>query len=104
MPSALGTILQKAREDAGLTQREVARRIGPGVESQRVSRWERGKNLPLPVHMAALIEILDLDPDVVWRLWGEAQANRGSSSTSEGLDALGRLGDDAPSERARRSG
>lgn len=47
--------LRDARQDAGLTQRDVERRIG--VTQQTVSGWERGKNLPNIVNLTALIRL-----------------------------------------------
>lgn len=47
--------LRNARQDAGLTQRDVERRIG--VTQQTVSGWERGKNLPNIANLAALIRL-----------------------------------------------
>jgi transcriptional regulator with XRE-family HTH domain len=40
----LGEAIRAARESAGLTQRQLAARLG--CESIKVSRWERGANEP----------------------------------------------------------
>ena len=39
-----GTTVKKLREDRGMTQAELAEKIG--VSSKTVSKWETGKGLP----------------------------------------------------------
>lgn len=39
-----GELLKYYREDVGLSQRELAKRIG--TSSQNVNRWERGEVVP----------------------------------------------------------
>jgi transcriptional regulator with XRE-family HTH domain len=43
---ALGERARQRREELGLTQEEVARRMPGNVSGARVSLWERGKNRP----------------------------------------------------------
>ena len=42
--SSLGKRIADARHDLGLTQRELAERVG--VTAQAVSKWERGSSCP----------------------------------------------------------
>ncbi len=44
--------LRKARDDAGLSQSQLASKIGAHFTS--VSDWERGKNVPTPRHIAGI--------------------------------------------------
>ncbi|MEJ7833253.1 MAG: helix-turn-helix transcriptional regulator [Nocardioides sp.] len=53
--------LRAARERAGLTQSELARRIGV-VGGERVSRWELGRSQPRPDLLVRMAEELDLRP------------------------------------------
>lgn len=54
-------MIREARIAAGLTQYELADKLG--VKNIAVSAWELGKNNPQPNNMVALIEVLSLDPD-----------------------------------------
>lgn len=56
-PSAL----RSARERAGITQSELARRVGV-VGGERVSRWELGRSQPRPDLLVRLAEELDVRP------------------------------------------
>ena len=58
--------LQKAREAAGLSQAELARKVE--VPRQHVSKWEGGKNLPSLENALALSRVLGLS---VNELFGE---------------------------------
>jgi DNA-binding transcriptional regulator YiaG len=49
--------LRQLREDAGLSQSDVARHLG--VAASNVSRWEAGESRPRPAHAVALLELLD---------------------------------------------
>jgi transcriptional regulator with XRE-family HTH domain len=55
----IGANLRAARKSAGLTQRQLAERIG--TDSFQVSRWERGANRPVDDTLAALADALGLD-------------------------------------------
>lgn len=50
----LGRKIADARRDAGLTQNDLARRVG--VTAQAVSKWEQGRSCP---DIAILDEIAD---------------------------------------------
>ncbi len=53
--------LRAARQRAGLTQSELARRIGV-AGGERVSRWELGASQPRPDLLVKLAEVLELRP------------------------------------------
>jgi transcriptional regulator with XRE-family HTH domain len=55
----IGANLRAARKSAGLTQRQLAERIG--TDSFQVSRWERGANRPQDDTLTALAYALDVD-------------------------------------------
>jgi transcriptional regulator with XRE-family HTH domain len=69
----LGAMIRAARKEAGLTQRELARLIDDYVESQQVSRWERGDNNPTAARLAKLIDVLGLDRRHALLVWAESQ-------------------------------
>jgi len=50
----LGSRIELARKVAGLSQRELAQRLG--VDEKTVGRWERGENAPRGGHLRALAE------------------------------------------------
>lgn len=52
--------LRSARRAAGLTQEEVARRLGVHVQS--VSNWERGLNAPEEARLALLAQLYVVEP------------------------------------------
>lgn len=55
----IGANLRAARKRSGLTQRQLAERIG--TDSFQVSRWERGANRPQDETLHALAGALGLD-------------------------------------------
>jgi len=65
-PSAL----REARENAGLTQHELARLIG-AAGGERVSRWELGTSEPRPEFIAKLARTLGLPALQLIRFEGE---------------------------------
>ncbi|MGV1007101.1 MAG: helix-turn-helix domain-containing protein [Dermatophilaceae bacterium] len=61
-PAIDGEVLRGARERLGLSQNDLARRIGL-ADGQRVSRWERGEARPrTPQSLHALAAALELEP------------------------------------------
>lgn len=56
----LGNYLKKRRVDVGLTQKELANKIGD-LNSQFVSNWERGLCAPPGHSFQKIIEILKVD-------------------------------------------
>lgn len=59
LTNRIGANLKAARKSAGLTQRQLAERIG--TDSFQVSRWERGANRPQDETLSALAETLGMD-------------------------------------------
>lgn len=51
----IGKLIMTARKEAGLTQEQLAERIGVSV--QAVSKWENGKNLPDIENLVCIAEI-----------------------------------------------
>jgi transcriptional regulator with XRE-family HTH domain len=56
------------REELGLSQAEVADRLGVG--QQAVSQWEAGASLPRPSRIAQLSVVFGVDLEHLWRLAG----------------------------------
>lgn len=57
----IGKLIAEVRKDRGLTQDDVARRLG--ITSQSVSKWERGVNSPDVFLLLDLCEILEISVD-----------------------------------------
>ena len=53
-----GKFIQKMRKEAGLTQRELAQKLG--VSDKTVSKWETGNGLPDAGNMLPLCEVLGI--------------------------------------------
>jgi len=85
--------LDRARAQAGLSQRDLARRLG--VTASAVSQWEAGQSAPRPTLVTQMEDVLGLSEGSLARLLGylpvsaEAQA---VSSVLEALEADPRLG------------
>jgi transcriptional regulator with XRE-family HTH domain len=56
-----GTALKSARLRAGLTQAQLAERVGVS-DGSRVGAWERDAAQPAPSRLARLVAVLDVDP------------------------------------------
>jgi transcriptional regulator with XRE-family HTH domain len=56
----IGERIRTRREELGLTQEEVARRLPGKVTGQRVSLWERGEHQPRADSLEALAKALDV--------------------------------------------
>ena len=65
MPGALGKNLRRAREQAGLTQEEVAERSG--VHATEVSRIEAGKRDPRTSTVERLAKAVEVPPSDLLR-------------------------------------
>lgn len=61
MSSVLGSRIRQARRQAGLSQSQLAARIGAHVTS--VSDWERGVNEPSVRHMTSIAEATEKSLD-----------------------------------------
>lgn len=55
----LGAWLFNRRRERGLTQQQVATKVG--VHQTRVSHWERGSRVPNPEQLDALANIFDVE-------------------------------------------
>ncbi len=61
-PALNGAALRSARERAGLSQSQLARRVG-AADGQRISRWERGEARPRSAtQLSALADVLGVTP------------------------------------------
>jgi hypothetical protein len=58
-----------------MTQMDLTLAIGLR-QPVSVSRYETGGYLPDPPMLACLIDVLDLDADATWELWGLSHAER----------------------------
>lgn len=59
---SIGERIRARRQALGLTQVEVAQR-NPNLDSNLISRWERGLNVPSAASMVELAEALESTPD-----------------------------------------
>lgn len=57
--STAGIIIRQARLTCGMTQKQLAERMG--ISDKAVSKWERGTGLPDVSLLLSLAEILDID-------------------------------------------
>ncbi len=56
----MGANIRRARDAKGLTQRQLAAKVN-GVDTEAVSRWERGIVLPAAANFVVLASVLDHD-------------------------------------------
>jgi transcriptional regulator with XRE-family HTH domain len=107
----LGDRLRAARERAGLTKREMARRMIPHVTEQcpsldslisYIKRWEPGKHDITAPYRFALARALDMDEAELFGLGCVPQPSPRALESSPGsLDELGIIGDWDDMERRR---
>jgi transcriptional regulator with XRE-family HTH domain len=71
---ALAETLREARQNAGLTQRQVADALA--VPHTYPSRWERGVTRPGPANLLALAELYSLDAADLLRMYAGVPAER----------------------------
>jgi transcriptional regulator with XRE-family HTH domain len=74
--------LQDALNDRGWTQSELARRMAPLLKESRIgrdniSKYVRGKVLPLPAALAAMAKVLEMEPK-------DLLPSRATQATAEG--------------------
>ena len=62
--------LRAAREDAGLTQHQLARLVG-AAGGERISRWELGTSTPHPDFLVRLAKALEVPAQLLIRLDGD---------------------------------
>lgn len=61
-----GERLRERREELGLKQDHVGRRMSDPVSGNVVSRWERGVNMPRDRYVIQLADVLGVNPDYLW--------------------------------------
>src|SRR5438105_15862014 len=96
---ALADTLREARQNAGLTQRQVADALA--VPHTYPSRWERGVSRPAPANLLALAELYSLDAGALLRLYAGPSTGRGAAPAAGG--AAGRREDAAAAEAVARA-
>jgi transcriptional regulator with XRE-family HTH domain len=79
----LGRSLQERREEMGVGQADLAKRIG--VTQQTISRWENGEIVPPPKRLTQLAAALEIDLD---RLLGYAGYLPGSPAVHSRSELL----------------
>lgn len=84
MSQALGRRVHDLRSAAGLTQEEVAARVG--VSRATIQNIEKGRTAPRPVTIRRLAELFDVDPAQLKRLETSAQDELGQPPTAPGID------------------
>lgn len=62
----LGGNIKKARQEAGITQKELAERLE--VYQKDVCRWEKGKRIPGAIKLAEICKELDVSADELLEL------------------------------------
>jgi transcriptional regulator with XRE-family HTH domain len=61
MPASLGTFIRERRQDLGLTQEELAARVGPTMRQAEISRLEQGRiALPRRERLEAIAAALEV--------------------------------------------
>lgn len=98
--TTFGEIIKAAREAKGLKQREVAVQVEPHLQGAHVWRWEAGRNFPTAERLARLIDILELDPDEIWRIWGESQVPDREAAIANAVTPVERAVAPAPRNEA----
>ncbi len=63
----LSKFLKEHREKSGLTQSELADKLGY-TNAQFVSNWERGLSAPPPKTISELVQILDLNQNALMKI------------------------------------
>ena len=94
--SAIGTFIQEGRKHYGMTQVELATKLG--VSPQSISNWERGESLPDVAMLPDLAQVLHCSVDAI--LMGGDSTGIGGyrryitySQMCEALNSLNRLGE-----------
>ena len=60
---AIGDVIRKYRKQAGLTQEEMARRLG--VTAPAVNKWEKGSTQPDIALLAPIARLLGISTDIL---------------------------------------
>lgn len=74
MENVFGTVVQKHREMAGLTQDDLSKLLE--VSQQTVAKWESGRAYPRPAAFAKLSAVLRLNPQDVMEAYGQSKGAR----------------------------
>ncbi|MGH9032133.1 MAG: helix-turn-helix domain-containing protein [Acidimicrobiia bacterium] len=82
-----GLLIREARRDAGLTQAELATRVG--TTQSAVSAWERGKETPRVDTLARILRACGFEADLVLR--GRDDEDRSLIAMHLGLSPGARL-------------
>ncbi|MBA8826254.1 transcriptional regulator with XRE-family HTH domain [Saccharopolyspora lacisalsi] len=80
---AVGVELRRAREDAGLSARQLAVKLGKSHTT--IGRWESGERAPRPVDVAAVLGALGVDGDTREELVELARNTDGPHWIASGL-------------------
>jgi len=74
--SSLGARIAEARQCSGITQQQLAHKIGCALSSIR--NWEKGTSMPLPVYAAKLERLLGIS---VREVRDEVETDKGTPPT-----------------------
>lgn len=85
--NALIKLLKKARTEGGLTQGDIAKKLGY-TTSQFVSNWERGLSTPPLEALPKLSKLLGIEQDKLVNLVFDARILRLEDERSEVLEAM----------------
>lgn len=83
MNNKIGELIEKYRKECGLTQKELAKKLG--VSHTAISKWEHGSNLPDITLLEPLSEILGIDKLLLF-----TSENERKEETSERVKLLKR--------------
>lgn len=87
--------LRKARENAGLSQKEVAQKLS--FSAQAVGKWERGESTPGPDSIAQMAQLYNISTDALLDV-----EKRPAESLSEAKKAMYELVDTLSDEQIAR--
>ena len=80
MPVFFGEVIRNARKSLGLTQRQLAEKIG--VANTSISNWEKGLSRPDADLIQELCRVLQLQPNDIYGT-AEAPAETGRRTVSD---------------------
>lgn len=81
--------LRRYRKAAGLRQHDVARLIGLGGSTERISKWENGAAVPHIKSLFRLAIVLKASPQELYDKMYETIVNPASSSKCEAVSEAG---------------
>lgn len=65
----IGDYLAQLRKQKGMSQADLAHELG--ITPQAVSKWERGKSMPVFAQLLRVCALLDTSPDTLFRIANE---------------------------------